>query len=277
MTSALLETTIEVVHGDRRLRSARLGSGPPIVLLHGYPDNLQIWSNLAPLLAEHFEVLAFDWPGMGYSDEWPGGATPFHQAERLLALLDHWRLERVHIVGYDMGGQPALAFAAKHPERMASLSVMNSLLMWDADTSWELKLLRRFGYNRLLIGRFPRLVFWRAERTFLPRGVSLPDAVRHDFWQSFRRAQVRRFIVRMCAGYQGTLRRLAGVYGQIACPTLLLWGEQDVHFPPVHAIRAQALIAGSVLKVVPGAGHWMPWQQPHDVSRALADFAATAR
>ena len=84
----LLATTTEMLPNGRRLRVARLGSGPALVLLHGYPENLQIWCGLAPALADRFTVIAFDWPGMGYSDAWPGGATPFHMADRLLALLD---------------------------------------------------------------------------------------------------------------------------------------------------------------------------------------------
>src|SRR5207244_901184 len=61
----MLPTTFETVAGGRRLRVARLGSGPPLLLLHGYPDNLQVWCELAPRLAESFEVIALDWPGMG--------------------------------------------------------------------------------------------------------------------------------------------------------------------------------------------------------------------
>ena len=58
----MLATTIET-HGGRELRVARSGSGRPVILLHGYPDNLQVWSELAPRLAERCEVIAFDWPG----------------------------------------------------------------------------------------------------------------------------------------------------------------------------------------------------------------------
>src|SRR5436190_31496 len=61
----MLPTSLEKLSSGRLLRIARLGSGPPLVLLHGYPDNLQIWSELAVRLADHFEVIAFDWPGMG--------------------------------------------------------------------------------------------------------------------------------------------------------------------------------------------------------------------
>src|SRR5687767_10928598 len=71
-TSPMLETAFEAVDGRGRVRVARAGKGPPVVLLHGYPENLQIWANLVPLLATRFEVFAFDWPGMGYSDPWPG-------------------------------------------------------------------------------------------------------------------------------------------------------------------------------------------------------------
>ena len=187
---------------------ARLGAGPPLVLLHGYPDNLQIWCELAPRLADRFAVIAPDWPGMGYSEAWPGGATPFHMADRLLALLDAWGLDRVALAGLDMGGQPALAFAARHPERVSRLVVMNSLVQWDEATSWEIRILRRFGWNRLILRRLPRAVFRRAERTFLPRGVHLPPELRADLWSAFRRPEVRAFIAKMCAGYQGTLPQL---------------------------------------------------------------------
>lgn len=69
--AAVLTTDRLVLSNGKQLRIARFGHGPPIVFLHGYPENLQIWSRLAPLLADRFEVIAFDWPGMGYSDEWP--------------------------------------------------------------------------------------------------------------------------------------------------------------------------------------------------------------
>jgi pimeloyl-ACP methyl ester carboxylesterase len=69
----MLVISHEIIDG-KRLRTAHLGHGPPLLLLHGYPDTLQIWSNLAPLLAARFHVIAFDWPGMGESEAWNGGA-----------------------------------------------------------------------------------------------------------------------------------------------------------------------------------------------------------
>src|SRR3954453_10318181 len=92
----MLPTLFETHEHGRRLRVARLGRGdgprPPVVLLHGYPDNLQIWCELARRLAAQFPVIAFDWPGMGCSDAWRGGTTPEHMADRLRALLDAWEI-----------------------------------------------------------------------------------------------------------------------------------------------------------------------------------------
>jgi pimeloyl-ACP methyl ester carboxylesterase len=272
----MLSTTFETHEQGRRLRVARLGNGsadqPPIVLLHGYPDNLQIWCELAPRLAAQFPVIAFDWPGMGYSDAWRGGTTPEHMADRLRALLDAWGIARARLVGIDMGAQPALAFAVRHPERLSHLVVMNSLVLPDEKTSWEIRALRRYGWNRFILRRLAWLVFRRAEWSFLPLGVRLPPALRADMWESFRRPEVRRFIIRMCAGYQGTLPRLAALYPQIACPTLLLWGERDRHFPPAHAERLHALIPASRLEILPDAEHWMPWYRAEEVAARIADF-----
>jgi pimeloyl-ACP methyl ester carboxylesterase len=268
----MLPTTFET-HGEgRRLRVARLGSGPPLVLLHGYPDNLQIWCELAPRLGEQFQVIAFDWPGMGYSEAWRGGTTPEHMAGRLRVLLDAWEIERASLLGMDMGGQPALVFAAHYPERISHLIVQNSLVLWDEKTSWEIRVLRRFGWNRFILRRLPWLLFRRAERTFLPWGVRLPRTVRADLWQSFRREEVRRFIIRMCAGYQGTLPRLPALYEQIICPTLILWGERDRHFPPAHAERLHALICGSRLEIVPGGEHWMSWYLAAETAQRICRF-----
>jgi pimeloyl-ACP methyl ester carboxylesterase len=268
----MLETTVETTAEGRRVRVARLGKGPPLVLLHGYPDNLQIWSALAPLLAARFEVIAFDWPGMGDSDPWPGGATPAHMADRALALLERWGRQRVSLVGLDMGGQPALSLAARHPERVDRLVVMNSLVLPDEETSWEIRVLRRYGWNRFVLRRLGGVVFRRAERTFLPRGERLPRDLRDELWRCFRRPEVRAYVAKMCAGYQGTLPALAAQYGQVSCPTLVLWGERDRHFPPAHARRLHESIAGSRLSIVPDGEHWMAWHAAEQVAAEIDGF-----
>ncbi len=271
--SLLATDHMRLTHG-RRLRIARLGKGPAIVFLHGYPENLQIWSRMAPLLADRFEVIAFDWPGMGYSDEWPGGATPQLMSKRLLAILNELQLPQPTIVGFDMGGQPALAFAAMYPDRVRQLVVMNSLVFGDEKTSWEIRLLRKFGFNRFALRTLPGAVFRRAERTFLRSGDRIDEQLRNDFWTAFSSPPVRRFISRMCAGYQGTMKQLPGLYETIRCPTLVLWGERDKHFPVLQAARLHQTIPGSTLEIVPGGTHWMPLTNAGWLAESITAFDA---
>jgi len=269
----LLATQRVLLRNGKYLRVARLGQGPPIVFLHGYPENLQIWSRLAPLLADRFEVIACDWPGMGYSDEWAGGATPRLQAERLLMILDELGIQQPILVGLDMGGQPALVCAALHQDRIARVVVMNSLVLGNEPTSWEICLLRKFGFNRFALRTLPRLIFFRAERTFLPPRQRLDQPLRDDFQTAFFTPAVRRFISKMCAGYQGSLDRLPDLYRTIKCPTLILWAEHDKHFPVVQAERLHEITAGSVLEIIPGGTHWMPLIRADELARSIADFA----
>lgn len=268
----MLKTEMVFWDGPRRVRVAHLGNGPPLVLLHGYPDNLQVFAELAPRLADRAEVIALDWPGLGYSDPVDGGATPAHLAERLKGILDALKIPQVSLLGLDMGGQPALVFAAQYPARVNRLIVTNSLVMPDAETSWEIRLLRKFGWNRLILRRLPWLVFRRAVRTFLPPGLRLPDDLRADLWEAFRKPEVRKFLSKMCAGYQGTLPRLPEMYRQVRCPTLILWGEDDRHFPPAHARGLQELIPHAECQVIPGAGHWMVWDRADEVAGRIRTF-----
>jgi pimeloyl-ACP methyl ester carboxylesterase len=270
----MLAAIKEMLPNQRQLRVARVGEGHPLIFLHGYPDNLQIWCELASRLADVRRVIAFDWPGMGESEAWPGGATPMHLADRLANLLDFWQIDRADIAGLDMGGQPALVFAARHPQRISRLIVMNSLVFGDEATSWEIRILRKFGWNRFILRYLPWLVFRRARRTFLPSGVELPAPLYEDLWQSFRQPDVRAFIAKMCAGYQGTLPQLPELYRQIRCPTLVLWAQHDKHFPPVHAERLHATIPGSRLEILADGEHWMAWHLADTVAMKIRDFLA---
>lgn len=120
----------------------------------------------------------------------------------------------------------------------------------------------------------PRAVFSRALHTFLPRGERLDSQLRSDMWESFRRKEVRDYIVRMCAGYQGTLAALARKYNAIQTPTLVLWAEQDKHFPFEQAARLHQALPNASLEVIPGAQHWMPLTLPAAVAGAIVKFAS---
>lgn len=271
----ILETKLVEIE-MRKLRISRMGkSGPVLIFLHGYPDNLQIWCKLIPLFAGKFETVAFDWPGTGYSDESPGGTTPEHMAARLKSIMDALQIDKASIIGQDMGGQPALVFAAKYPERIEKLVVMNCLAFGDEKTSLDIALLRRFGFNRLVLRHLPWIVFRRAVSTFLPPGTDFPRALYDDMWQSFRQPRVASFISKMCAGYQGTLHKLPEFYKHVKCPTVILWAERDKHFPLVQARRLEATVPNSKLYVLKDAEHWMCLYRADEVAVLIERFLAS--
>jgi pimeloyl-ACP methyl ester carboxylesterase len=267
----MLNTTTEI-HGGKQVRLVKAGTGNTVIMLHGYPENLQVFEKVVPELAKNHEVIAFDWPGMGYSEEWKGGATPLIMAKRLLTLIDEWHIDSAHLIAQDMGGQAALVFAALYPERIRSLVIMNSLVIADSETSWEIKWLRKFGINKLLLKYGGWLVFKRALFTFLPHGYTLNPDLCKNMWQAFSKPSVRQFIVRMCAGYEAQLKKLPEYYRQIKCPVYILWGEDDKHFPPVQAQQLQQYIPHAKLEVLKAASHWMVLTKSEEIIKKIEDF-----
>jgi pimeloyl-ACP methyl ester carboxylesterase len=262
----MLATSYELIDG-KRLRVAHAGDGLPILLLHGYPDTLQIWSNLSPLLAARFHVIAFDWPGMGESEAWSGGATPYDLAQRVVRLLDYWRFDRAIIAGHDMGGQAALAVAALAPERVDRLVIMNSLVIPEASTSWEIRLLRRFRINQWLLRHMPRTVFKHAVTT--STAAPLPRELSDELWSQFRKRETRDFVVRMCAGYEGTLPRLASSYPSMQVATRILWAANDRHFPPQHGRMLLERMPNSDLHIIDDAEHWMVLTHATEIAKLV--------
>jgi len=171
-----------------------------------------------------------------------------------------------------MGGQPSLVAAANFPDRIRSVVVMNSLVMGNIETSWEIRVLRRYGWNLTVLKRLPRIVFYRARQTFLSGKAKVPPEVIEDFWRCFRKAEVRAYIVRMCAGYQGQLHRLPEAYGRISCPVFVLWGDTDKHFPVVQADALLDLLKDGRMQVIADGHHWMMLEQPEILAGAIEDF-----
>lgn len=262
----------EVDHKKVRISRSGPSHGHPLVFLHGYPENLRLWDRAAELLARNYDCIALDWPGMGESEDWKGGAAPRHMAARLLRILQGLGIHRPTLVATDMGAQAALEFAAGFPGNVASVVVMNALVCGDESTSREIDLLRRYGFNRWALRTLPGIIFWRARHTFLNRGETISAEVLHDFSNSFGKAEVRKFISRMCAAYQGALPSLPGRYVQIQVPTLVLWAGRDAHFPPAHGKRLAQLIRNSRCEVLPGAGHWMAWTHADEVADRIKNF-----
>ncbi len=134
------------------LNFERKGNGKEtLVLLHGFMENLTIWTDLEPHLSDHFSLLKIDLPGHGRSEILAGVQTMELMAEEVKKVIDHEHLEKIHLLGHSMGGYVSLQFADLYPEYLKSLTLFFSTYFPD---DAEKKEQRRKSY-RVIQDAFP--------------------------------------------------------------------------------------------------------------------------
>jgi haloalkane dehalogenase len=119
-------------HGEHRIYSRTYeGTGPTIVLMHGFPDNMRLYDKLVPYLTSGRKVVTFDFLGWGASDK-PAGYpyTATNQTADLDAVIDQLGLDQVVLVAHDASGPPAIDWALAHPDRVARLVLLNTYYGW---------------------------------------------------------------------------------------------------------------------------------------------------
>ena len=107
------------------LHYVRGGTGPAIVLLHGFPEDWYEYHQVMPLLAKHFTVVAVDLRGIGGSAATPDGYDAANMAEDVHQLVEHLHLEHVYVVGHDIGGMVAYAFARRYTETCRGVMLLD--------------------------------------------------------------------------------------------------------------------------------------------------------
>ena len=117
---------LETPHGRVFVRDLP-GEDPPIVLMHGFPDDHRIYDKLLPLLSPR-RAVAFDWLGYGRSGRsGAAGCSPAEHGSELAAVLDGLGIPRAVLVGHDASGPDAVAFTVAHPQRVAHLVLLNTI------------------------------------------------------------------------------------------------------------------------------------------------------
>jgi pimeloyl-ACP methyl ester carboxylesterase len=242
------------------------GAGPTVVLGHSLLADTEMWRGVEPRLAERYRVINVEVRGHRRSTA-PGPFTLEDLAADWLAILDREGAERAFLVGLSMGGMTAMRLALKAPSRVAGMVLIDA----NGDEEERGKRLqyavmeaiyRRFGMIGVLAKRISRLMFGA---TTLARRTALIDELkqavaRHD------RAQIPHAL-RAVFRRGPILDRLPA----IACPTLILVGDEDRATPVVKSEHLAAAIPGARLDVVPGVGHLSALEDPEAIaSRVLA-------
>jgi pimeloyl-ACP methyl ester carboxylesterase len=273
--------------GDVRLHAVTGGAGPPLLLVHGWPQTWYAWRMLMPALARDFSVVAVDQRGIGLSGKPDGGYETATLASDLVALMEALGHRRFALYGTDVGMPIAYALAADHPDRAERLAVSEAPLPGISPSPplflppglnerlWHLAFNQLPAVNEQLVtGRED--IFFGAEfdasagTNKLPAGavryyidtLKDPDHLRGSF--GFYRA-----IPTTSAQNQ---QRKAW---RLALPVLAIGGAESSGEGPANTMK---LVADDVQTVViPGCGHWVAEQAPQELLTALTAFLAPYR
>ncbi|MCB1743511.1 MAG: alpha/beta hydrolase [Gammaproteobacteria bacterium] len=233
------------------------GSGPPILLTHGFGASTGMWAPQVERFASEYRLVRWDMRGHGASDH-PQALEHYSQAASIadmLALLDHLRIEQAVIAGHSLGGYLSLAFHARHPERCRALILQGCGPGYRSEASRE-------KWNERAESR---------ARSIEQGGL---DALGGG-------AEVKVSLQRSAHGLAQAARGILSQVDSVAIdslpnikvPVLIIIGDGDTHYLQGSAYMAER-IPNARNVVVPGAGHGVNIEQPEVVNQAMAEFLA---
>ncbi|AKA81347.1 acetoin dehydrogenase dihydrolipoyllysine-residue acetyltransferase subunit [Pseudomonas synxantha] len=246
--------------GGRLLRYLDLGEGAtPLLLVHGFGGDLNNWLFNQPALAAERRVIALDLPGHGESGKalQTGDAEELSQA--VLALLDHLRLDRVHLAGHSMGGLVSLTVARQAPARVASLTLIASAGLGAAINDDYLHGFTEANNRNALK---PQLVQLFSDPALVTRQM-LEDMLKFKRLEGVDQA-LKQLNAQLFEGGRQRLD-LRNVVGQQ--PSLVIWGSDDAIIPADHAQGLEAQV-----EILPGQGHMVQLEAAEQVNQLIATF-----
>jgi len=261
--------------------------GPLALLLHGFPEGAESWGAQLPALAgAGYRAVAPDLRGYGGTD-CPDGEEAYrmpHLVADVVGLVDALGSERCHLAGHDWGALVGWSVASHHPERLLSwsaLSVGHPIAFTDTIRDDPDQQARSSYVNLFLVRGKAESVLEEDGHRRLRRMYQVgprPDAVPQAEVETFVRAMAEPG--RLTAGlnyYRANLGDLdterAMAPHPIRTPTQLIWGERDPAVGPASTRASGDHVEGEYrLEVLEGAGHWLQFERPDDVSRLLLDW-----
>ena len=270
------------VHGHRRA-FRMVGSGPPVLLIHGIGDSSETWAPVIPGLARHYRVIVPDLLGHGHSDKPRTDYSVGNYANGMRDLLSVLGVDRATLIGHSLGGGVAMQFAYQYPERTDRI-----VLVANGGVGRQVTPILRAaslpGADLLLAGlTLPGVRFQLGLAVKLLQvcgtrlGLDAPDLLR--VVDALPDATARAAFIR-------TLRAVVDWRGQVGTmldrcyltegmPTMLVWGDRDPILPALHAGMAHIAMPGSRLELFPNTGHFPFHTDPQRFVTVVRDFIDT--
>jgi 3-oxoadipate enol-lactonase len=243
------------------------GSGPLVVFLHGIGGNRTNWYGQLEHFSNRFCAVTWDARGYGASNDSPQTLKFSDFADDLLRLLDHCKAERAHLIGLSMGGMIVQDFYGRHPERVATLALV--------DTSSGFGGVPEAARRDFLARRLDPLEKGLTPVDIAPGVVevlvakSASAAIREQLRGSLSALRVEPYKQALHAIVTTDFRP---VLPKITVPTLVIVGDEDIVTPPSASEFLVKNIAGAALIKIPGAGHLTNIEKPEAFNAALGPF-----
>ena len=247
------------------------GSGPVVVLIHGFGLHRAMWQWQLPALTPHFSVLTYDLFGHGGSAPPAGRPDLAMFSRQLVRLMDRSGIERAAVVGFSLGGMIARRFALDHPERLSALAILHSA---HDRTEAEREAVRRRVRHTREHGPAAN-VDSALERWFTPafRAADPESIALIRRWITSNDPDVFPRIYRVLAEDDA---EIAQGLERISCPTLVMTGEDDPGNTPAMSKAMADRISGARLLILPGLRHMALAESPSAVSEPLCAFLREA-
>ncbi|MGB7084490.1 MAG: alpha/beta hydrolase [Phormidesmis sp.] len=267
------------------------GSGPPLLLLHGYPQTHVMWHKVAPALAQHFTIVCPDLRGYGDSDAPPSDPQHLTYAKRtvardLVALMSHLGFETFMAAGHDRGGRVLHRLLLDHPRRVSRAAVLDivptrhifNTINQQMATTYEhwFFLIQPNGFPEHLIGQDSAYYLTTKLHQWSANPDAFSPAAMAEYLRCFRRPPV---IHATCEDYRAAASiDLAHDEADIAqkkkieCPLLVLWGAKGAMEKNYDVLGVWDSYAKQVQGQALPCGHFVPEEAPNEVVRSLSDF-----
>lgn len=273
--------------GELQVRAG--GDGPPLVLLHGFPQTHMMWAGVAPELAEHRRVFCFDLPGYGSSDP-PASveaACKRSVAMQLIEAMSELGHERFDIAGHDRGGRVAYRLALDHPQTVSKLAVLDilpTIEYWSRmDAAFAMKiyhwmfLAQAEPLPEQLIGAAPEFFVDHTLASWtLAKDLSCFSSEALEAYHS--QAKDPRRVKAMCDDYRAG-QSLDAEHDKadqgrriITCPTLVLWGGAGLAAGAESPLDCWRRWCDDVHGQAIDSGHFIPEENPGATLNALQQF-----
>jgi pimeloyl-ACP methyl ester carboxylesterase len=275
---------VQASDGPLRVHLAQAGEGPPLLLLHGWPQHWYQWRKLVPRLASDYRLLMPDLRGFGWSQAPGRGYDPLTFAADAVALLDALEIERVDLAGHDWGGYTAFLAGLSTPARLRRIVVLNAPVPWFRPSPALLGQLRKSWYAQLNaipgVGRrlHERSLGWVTHnlRRSLVDSSAITAGEAGIFARRYRQPERALAAQQLYGSYvraftQGLRNRPFDAL-RLTVPTRLLFGVRDVMLSTALTQGWEGHADDMAVEYVEGCGHFIAEERPDLVAERIRAF-----